>query len=498
MSSPSSYVSYANQLISSSKRGEQALGALLLQPTQAMHMYGLMKTIDVIFHEHEIHYFAWAGTLLGCVRHQGLIPWDDDLDVLIHETHVPALRSEKVLRALNAKNINILEEHHKDGTIYHAYVESRSSYLSAKPIVVTHQQLFRKNTSPYNQGRPFYSHSNACIDIFICVDAEKQKQRAWVPTFKKYRGKDHIYVDEVYPIRRLSFGTFSINAFAKSEDYLLRLYGQECLTTAVVGLRWCHDSARIAHLKTLQREISDAQFKDAYSETLCALQVPCIDIQDHWNSYYSHHHHHSHHSQPPSDFAKFVASYMSKKKRTVIDIGCGTGRDGRYFASLGMEVLGVDPSFPVVKEEEEQPGWTRSRLNCLEIRDVFQDYEVIYMRFFLHAIDTMTQDMLFRDMTKYVVPGSLLCIEARSMSDEMHSVGTRLSSAESVTDHYRRFLHYDELCAQIQSLGFQVLYSVHAQGLARHGDEDPHVIRIIAQKEEEENLSLLVNEIDPC
>lgn len=42
-----------------------------------------MKDIDKICRENGLRYYLYAGTLLGAVNHDGFIPWDDDIDLVM-------------------------------------------------------------------------------------------------------------------------------------------------------------------------------------------------------------------------------------------------------------------------------------------------------------------------------------------------------------------------------------------------------------------------------
>ncbi len=54
-----------------------------LPETKQLHidMLILLQKFDAICRENDIHYSLHGGTLLGCIREHGFIPWDDDIDV---------------------------------------------------------------------------------------------------------------------------------------------------------------------------------------------------------------------------------------------------------------------------------------------------------------------------------------------------------------------------------------------------------------------------------
>lgn len=55
-------------------------GKTVLRQAQLV-MLRMFKIIDHICRQNDIKYWMCSGTLLGAIRHQGFIPWDDDLDI---------------------------------------------------------------------------------------------------------------------------------------------------------------------------------------------------------------------------------------------------------------------------------------------------------------------------------------------------------------------------------------------------------------------------------
>lgn len=87
----------------------------------------LMNRLDLICKQLGLKYFAGAGTLLGAIRHQGFIPWDDDMDFYMLRQDYDKL----VQHANMFEPPYFLQNAYTDGALIRTHSRLRNSHTTA-------------------------------------------------------------------------------------------------------------------------------------------------------------------------------------------------------------------------------------------------------------------------------------------------------------------------------------------------------------------------------
>ena len=204
-----------------------------------------------------------------------------------------------------------------------------------------------------------------------------------------------------------------------------------------------------------------------------------INDKEYWHNYYKK----NYSPYQESDFAKFVLRFLEKDKY-LLELGCGNGRDSIFFSKNFINVLAVDQisdeiNFLNYNFSNEIIKFICNDFTNLEILDNF-DY--IYSRFTIHFITELEEDRVLKWVYKHLNKNGLFLVESRSINDIMYHNGTKLSTNENFTDHYRRYMDKDKFILKLKDIGLKILYSIEDKGLAVSEKEDPYIVRIIAKK----------------
>lgn len=164
----------------------------------------LLSDVFKILDEFEIDYFIISGTLLGYVRHNGFIPWDDDIDIIVEKKFVDKI--DEIKKKYN--NLNLHEE----------YVDMfKFSYPIANTNVINNEISIK----PY--GWPF-------VDIFIF-----EKDNEYLHFFKKKWD-----IDQFYPKKLVEFvGINNVTIPSNPNYFLEKNHGPICLSH-YVSSHWNH------------------------------------------------------------------------------------------------------------------------------------------------------------------------------------------------------------------------------------------------------------------
>lgn len=210
-----------------------------------------------------------------------------------------------------------------------------------------------------------------------------------------------------------------------------------------------------------------------------------VDNTAYWNQYYNN----RICTNSPSPFAQYVSTLIEGGK-TIVDLGCGNGRDSLFFAQNGLRVVGIDLSKAAIDQLTQYDAKNITFL-CGDFIacDAHQpnSYDYAYSRFTIHAINEKQQSVLLQTMFRALKTGGKFFIEVRSVNDPLYGKGRAVArNAFFYDNHYRRFIVRDELVHELKLCGFRIEYAREQTGFAPYGNDDPPVIRIVAVKPENE------------
>ncbi len=249
-----------------------------LRKTQ-LRMLEILKEVDRVCKKHNIPYWLDSGTLIGAVRHQGFIPWDDDLDIQMlrpdfkrfikifprecaqdfvlqtNKTDKNYMAPYAKVRDLNScisENNNKLDTHYTYKGLYidvfllEPSVEKLAVLGRKFQVVVYYFSVFKTDT--YKLKTCFanfvrwivYNIVFRCFRLFAKMIGSKHLYHTYGSGFLKYRIKE-----EIFPLTELDFEGEKFPAPHDYDAFLRRIYG---------------DYMQLPDLNTVKNHINKVEF----------------------------------------------------------------------------------------------------------------------------------------------------------------------------------------------------------------------------------------------
>jgi hypothetical protein len=421
---------------------ERALGACLLDGQQVIAAQHLMHAIEAATACAGVEYFIAMGSALGCLRHEGHIPWDPDVDVGMMAEDAAALAAHEPAQALLAR-MGCAMEAVGNGNYRIRVIGS----MGADVCTYRRDGLYMHLTVPWGYTAGF----------------------------------SDVPADYIFPLVRRRWCGMDVSAPRGIEELVPRMYGPGW-DRAVIN----HDAHCVVSAEERAVRADPARF-ETYVPRLTALRVPIMAPAPFWTSAYS--------GLPllppaPSPLATHVIQALPQALVRVVDVGCGTLRDTLAFAAQAAceAVFGLDPYSPPVPPASMVPGAHKVTLCregveadlCAAAVDALRGATLVYCRFFAHAVPWVTFESFLLRASACVSAGCTLVLEARSAADP-----------HTPTDHFRAPVEPEALLALLRRAGWRVEHQVHGRGLAAAVGsdgrvDDPVIIRVQARRATDE------------
>lgn len=172
----------------------------------------LMSKIHNILTTNNIKYWVEGGSLLGAVRHEGIIPWDDDIDIGILDKDF-----EKI--------IPLFEKQMYDETMQIKLERSTNDMIK---VFISDLWLKNKET-----GQIF---GTPTIDFFKYTKANGKIELASIGDRRRFKNCYYMK-NELFPLKKYKFNNICVMGANNALPFLFRYYGNDCLTNYKIDVR---------------------------------------------------------------------------------------------------------------------------------------------------------------------------------------------------------------------------------------------------------------------
>ncbi len=193
----------------------------------------------------------------------------------------------------------------------------------------------------------------------------------------------------------------------------------------------------------------------------------------------------------PTPFAVYVSERYLDDSCSLVDLGCGNGRDAVHLAEICGSVVAVDQCAAELEYLEEHFGGPTLSFICGDITNLTgqadlgdQQFTAVYSRFSLHAVSGAGQRRMISWSRTALVRGGLLFLEFRGTKNELMGVGEPIGDDGCTfrnDGHTRRFVDVDALAAEVAHEGFEILELDERAGFSPTATTDETFARLIAR-----------------
>ncbi len=175
--------------------------------------FDILKVVDSFCRKNNIKYSLAYGTLIGAIRHNGFIPWDDDIDIMM--TYENLIKFKKLFKVEGYKYLD---------------VDTHKNYEYAFPRIC--------NTSTFSKVGCLAKAYGVCIDVYPIIGLPnneeiqpffevcniKLKHRL---SFLKWRGRvfKYLNIDILYFSNIIRFFRDYLFRYADSQSEKVLIYG---------------------------------------------------------------------------------------------------------------------------------------------------------------------------------------------------------------------------------------------------------------------------------